>query len=91
MSYNNNRNTNGHVNRDYVHVSLGSKVFVPEGKFEQAFRKFKNKVQDSGLLIELREREAYEKPTTKRKRAASQAKKRWQKKVASDSMPKKLF
>lgn len=72
-------------------VCQGNKVYVSDGKFEQAMRKFKNKVQDSGLLIELREREAYEKPTTSRKRAAAQAKKRWQKKVESDSMPKKLF
>lgn len=86
MAYNDRYNTG-----PYIHVSLGSKVFVPEGKFEQAFRKFKNKVQDSGLLIELREREAYEKPTAVRKRKASQAKRRWQKKVASESMPKKLF
>lgn len=78
-------------NREYVHVSLGSKVFVPEGKFEQAMRKFKNKIQDSGLLIELREREAYEKPTARRKRAASQAKNRWQKKLAAEQLPKKLY
>lgn len=70
---------------------MGNKVYVQDGKFEQAMRKFKNKVQDSGLLIELREREAYEKPTTARKKAAAQAKKRWQKKLESESLPKKLF
>ena len=72
-------------------IAPGTKVYVAEGKFEQAMRKFKNKVQDSGLLIELRERESYEKPTTKRKRAASQAKKRWQKKLAYDSLPKQKY
>ena len=86
MAYNDRYNTG-----PYIHVSLGSKTFVPEGKFEQAFRKFKNKVQDSGLLIELREREGYEKPTAKRKRAASAAKNRWKKKLASESLPKKLY
>jgi len=69
----------------------GSKVYVAEGKFEQAMRKFKNKVQDSGLMIELREREAYEKPTTQRKRAANQARRRWQKKLEAEALPKKEF
>ena len=72
-------------------IAPGCKVNVAEGKFEQAMRKFKNKVQDCGLLIELRERECYEKPTTARKKAAAQAKKRWQKKLSYDSLPKKQF
>jgi small subunit ribosomal protein S21 len=72
-------------------VCPGNKVYVQDGRFEQAMRKFKNKVQDSGLLNELREREAYEKPTTARKKAKSQAKRRWQKKIEGDQLPKKLF
>ena len=81
-----------HNNNGYTPPSApGCKVYVAEGKFEQAMRKFKNKVQDTGLLIELREREAYEKPTTKRKRAAAQAKKRWQKKLSYDSLPKMKY
>ena len=69
----------------------GSTVYIQEGRFEAGLRKFKNKVQDSGLLLELKERESYEKPTTKRKRAAAQARKRWLKKVSNDILPKKLF
>jgi len=69
----------------------GLSVDVPEGQFEKAFRKFRNKVEDSGLLIELRERMEYEKPCTARKKAKSQAKKRWLKKVASTQPPKKLY
>ena len=72
-------------------IAPGCKVYVAEGKFEQAMRKFKNKVQDCGLLIELRERESYEKPTTARKKAAAQAKKRWQKKLSYDTLPKKQY
>lgn len=72
-------------------MAPGSKVYVAEGKFEAAMRKFRNKVQDSGLMIELREREAYEKPTTSRKRKASQAKKRWERKLANDSLPKQKY
>ena len=33
----------------------------------------------------------YEKPTTARKRAKSQARKRWLKKLTSTQMPKKLY
>lgn len=72
-------------------IAPGCKVYVADGKFEAGMRKFKNKVQDSGLLLELKEREAYEKPTTKRKRAAAQARKRWLKKVANDTLPKKMY
>ena len=46
----------------------GNTVFVKDDNIEKALRKFKKKVQDSGLLLELRERETYEKPTTERKR-----------------------
>jgi len=42
-------------------------------------------------LIELRERMEYEKPCVARKKAKSQAKKRWLKKVASTQPPKKLY
>jgi small subunit ribosomal protein S21 len=54
-------------------------------------RKFKKKMQDSGLLQELRDRECYEKPTSVRKKKASAAKNRWKKKVASQKLPPKLY
>ena len=72
-------------------VLTGLKVEVQEGQFERALRKFKKKVIESGLLQGLREREFYEKPTTARKKAKNQAKRRWQKKVASETLPKKLY
>lgn len=70
---------------------MGLKVIVGEGQFDRALRKFKKKVQEYGLLQELREREFYEKPTTRRKKAKSQARKRWLKKLADQSLPKKLY
>lgn len=69
----------------------GSSVIVQNDNVEKALRKFKKKIQESGKLQELREREFYEKPTTKRKKAKSQAKKRWQKELAKQALPKKLF
>jgi small subunit ribosomal protein S21 len=69
----------------------GLTVYVSYDNVDKALRKFKKKVQESGLLQDLREREFYEKPTTARKRAKSQAKRRWQKKLEADSLPKKLY
>lgn len=73
-------------------ICRGCTVTVgPDGNVEKAMRKFKKKVMESGLLRELKERETYEKPTTRRKRAKSSAKNRWKKKLASESLPKKLY
>jgi small subunit ribosomal protein S21 len=69
----------------------GKTVIVKDGNVEKALRKFKKKVQDSGLLQELRDRETYEKPTTQRKRKKSAAKNRWRKQLASQQLPKKLY
>jgi small subunit ribosomal protein S21 len=66
-------------------------VVVRDGNVEKALRKFKKKIQDSGLLIELRERETYEKPTTARKRKKSVAKNRWRKQLQNQQLPKKLY
>ena len=66
-------------------------VTVKDGNVERALRKFKKKIQEQGLLIELKERETYEKPTTRRKRKKSAAKNRWQKQLRSQQLPKKLF
>ena len=75
----------------YEPMLKGSTVWVKNDNVEQAIRKLKKRVQDSGLLQELRDREAYEKPTTKKKRKASAAKNRWKKKLASQKLPDKLY
>ena len=72
-------------------MAPGLTVIVAEGRLKQAEKKFKNKVQDSGMLFELREREYYEKPTTVRKRKAARAKKRLARRLEDEGMPKKLF
>ena len=71
--------------------AVGNVVFVQNENVEKALRKFKKKVLESGLLRELRDREFYEKPTTKRKKAKSAAKNRWRKKLEADALPKKLY
>ena len=66
-------------------------VLVKDGNVEKALRKFKKKIQEQGLLVELKERETYEKPTTRRKRKKSAARNRWQKQLRSQQLPKKLY
>ena len=70
---------------------FGKKVLVNDGNVEKALRKFKKKVQDSGLLDELRSRETYEKPTTERKRKKGAARARLRKQLRDQSLPKKLY
>ena len=66
-------------------------VTVEDGKFEKALRQFKKKVEDSGLLKEVRERQQYDKPSIKRKLAKNAAKKRWQKKLRMESLPERQY
>jgi len=72
-------------------LAPGARVTVVNDQVEKALRKFKKKVAESGLLQNLREREHYVKPTTKRKQAKSAAKRRWKKRLADEQLPKKLF
>lgn len=69
----------------------GRSVLVTDGNVEKALRKFKKKVQNSGVLLELRERETYVKPTTRRKTARALAKKRWERYVKSQELPPKTW
>jgi small subunit ribosomal protein S21 len=70
---------------------MGSKVIVQNDNVEKALRLFKKKIQDSGKLIELREKEFFEKPTTKRRRVKNQQVRRAQKRREAEALPKKLY
>ena len=70
---------------------MGKSVIVNDGNVEKALRKFKKKVANSGLLFELKERETYVKPTTRRKLKVSAAKKRWQKYLNSQKLPPRQY
>ena len=61
-------------------VTLGRTVVLKENEnINQALRRFKKKVEESGILDELRQKEFYEKPTTMRKRLKGAAVARWRK------------
>jgi small subunit ribosomal protein S21 len=70
----------------------GNTVTLKENEnINQALRRFKKKVEESGLLEDLRAKEFYEKPTTARKRAKGAAKARWRKKLRDQQLPKKMY
>ncbi len=56
-------------------------IVIRDGdSFEAAIKKFKKTCEKAGILAEVRKREAYEKPSVKRKKKAIAAKKRGTKK-----------
>ncbi len=77
--------------QDKPYKIIGNLVFVTNDNVEKALRKLKKRVQESGTLQTLRDRETYEKPTTRRKKAKNAAVRRWKKKLADEQLPKKLF
>ena len=70
----------------------GNRVTVKDNEnITQALRRFKRKIEDSGLLETLRQKEFYEKPTTKRKRMKSAAINRYKKKLQKEQLPQKMY
>lgn len=69
----------------------GRQVIVTDGNVEKALRKFKKKILEQGLLQEIRDRGEFVKPTIQRKIDKGLAKRRWQKYLRDQSLPKKLF
>ena len=70
----------------------GNRVIVRDNEnINQALRRFKKKIEASGVLEDIRSKEFYEKPTTERKRKKGAAKARWRKQLRSQQLPPKLF
>jgi len=72
-------------------IVRGSKIIVGDLPINVALKKFKQKVDDSGILEDLKKRMYYEKPTTVRKRKAGAARARWLKKLKDQALPKKMY
>ena len=58
-----------------------------EESFENALRRFKRKVEKSGILTELRKRQHFEKPSVKRKRKQAQARRKRRKAMRRQQQP----
>lgn len=52
------------------------KIVVKDGNLEDAIKRFKRQCARNGIIQEIKKREAYEKPSEKRKRKAEAARKR---------------
>lgn len=59
----------------------GLRVEVRNGDFNGAMRRFKKKVQEAGIIQEIRERREYVKPSEVRKKAKAAGRARWLKKL----------
>jgi len=71
-------------------IVKGNTVIV-DGDVNKALRKFKKKIEESGVLEAIKEKMYYEKPTTRRKKAKGAAKARWKKKLRNEQLPPKLY
>jgi small subunit ribosomal protein S21 len=69
----------------------GNKIICGDMPFNTAMKKFKQKVDDSGVLEDVRSKMFYEKPTSVRKRKKGAARSRWLKKLRDQDIPKKLY
>lgn len=73
------------------HVN-GVAVIARENEpFDKLLRKFKKKVDESGIIESCKKKEAYEKPSIARKRKAGAARARWLKKLKDQQLPKKMY
>lgn len=79
MAYNNRRDfrkpRRGSEMKDFT--KRGLYVEVRNGDVMKALRIFKKKVQEEGILQEYKERQHYEKPSARRKKAKAAGRKRW--------------
>jgi len=83
LGYNKNWRPKERYSDDKV-IGSGISVVVRNNDFNGALRKFKKKVQEAGIIQEVRERQAYVKPSEKRKKAKAAGRARWLKKQAKE-------
>ena len=72
-------------------IIKGLKIIVGDLPLNVALKKFKQRVDDSGKLEELKSRMYYEKPTTVKNRKAGAARARWLKKLRDQKLPQKMY
>jgi small subunit ribosomal protein S21 len=67
---------------DYSDAKNGTKIYVKNNDIARAMRKLKKLMQQEKVFQTLKEKEFFEKPSLKRKRAKASAIKRWKKQLA---------
>ncbi len=66
-------------------------VLKPGEPVDVAMRRFRRAILQNGLIVELKSRTAYEKPTTERKRKKKAAESRLRKRLRMQMLPKKMY
>ena len=84
-----NRPTNDSKFKKEYPKAGGREVIVEYGNVEVALRKFKKKIQNSGLLDDLKKNEFFDKPTNVRKVKKAMAVKREQKRHSLELRPQR--
>jgi len=82
-NWNNNRRSD---HNSFSTNKSGLTVEVRNGDFNGALRRFKKKVQEAGIIQEIRDRKEYVKPSEKRAKAKAAGRARWLKKQAKDRL-----
>ena len=70
-----------HYHRYNNQLIPGIAVVVQNGNVDAALRKFKKKVQEEGIIQEVRSRQEYVKPSEKRRKAKAASRARMMKKL----------
>lgn len=59
--------------------------------FDVALRRFRKKVEESGVLQEIMDRQGYLRPGLKRNKAHAAAVMRWRREVEKSKLPKRMY
>lgn len=71
----NSSNGNFYINPEEV-IIRPLEIIVQHGNFDDAFRKFKTAVQNEGIVADYKSKQAYEKPSEKKRRKSREAEER---------------
>ena len=70
------------MRKDYDNTIKGTTIYVKNNDVSRALRKLKKKMQTEKIFQTLKDKQHFEKPSLKRKKARASAVKRWKKYVA---------
>jgi small subunit ribosomal protein S21 len=70
------------MRKEYNNTKTGTTVYVKNNDVSRALRKLKKKMQTEKIFQTLKDKQHFEKPSLKRKKARASAVKRWKKYVS---------
>lgn len=70
------------MKKDYNNIENSTTIYVKNNDINRALRKLKKKLQTEKVFQNLKDKQHFEKPSLKRKKARASAVKRWKKYLA---------